>query len=55
LNECKVRLVLDEPLEVRKGFVALFVLDPEENYVEFVEYQDIASYRPDLFKWRQFF
>jgi len=55
LNECKVRLVLEEPLEVRKGFVALFALDPEENYIEFVEYQDPASYRPDLFKWRQFF
>jgi lactoylglutathione lyase len=55
LNECKVKLVLQEPLEVRKGFVALFVLDPEDNYIEFVQYQDPASYRPDLFKWRQFF
>ena len=55
LNECKVRLVLDEPLEVRKGFVALFALDPEDNYIEFVQYQDPESYRPDLFKWRQFF
>jgi lactoylglutathione lyase len=55
LNECKVRLVLDEPLEVRKGFLALFVLDPEDNYIEFVQYQDPASYRPDLYKWRQFF
>jgi lactoylglutathione lyase len=55
LIECKVRLVLDEPLEVRKGFVALFALDPEDNYLEFVQYQDPTSYRPDLFKWRQFF
>ena len=55
LDECRVRLVLEEPLEVRKGFVALFALDPEDNYLEFVEYQDAASYRPDLFKWRQFF
>ena len=54
LNECRVKLVLEEPLEVRKGFVALFALDPEDNYLEFVEYQDPASYRPDLFKWHQF-
>jgi hypothetical protein len=55
LNECRVKLVNDEPVEVRKGFVALFALDPEENYLEFVEYQDPASYRPDLYKWKQFF
>jgi lactoylglutathione lyase len=55
LNECRVNLVNAEPVEVRKGFLALFALDPEDNYLEFVEYQDPASYRPDLFKWRQFF
>ena len=55
LNECRVKLVNQEPIEVRKGFLALFALDPEDNYLEFVEYQDPASYRPDLFKWRQFF
>jgi catechol 2,3-dioxygenase-like lactoylglutathione lyase family enzyme len=55
LTECRVKLVNEEPVEVRKGFVALFALDPEDNYLEFVEYQDPASYRPDLFKWRQFF
>jgi catechol 2,3-dioxygenase-like lactoylglutathione lyase family enzyme len=55
LNEYHVRFVNQEPLEVRKGFLALFALDPEDNYLEFVEYQDPASYRPDLFKWRQFF
>jgi lactoylglutathione lyase len=55
LNEYRVKLVNDEPLEVRKGFLALFAFDPEDNYLEFVEYQDPASYRPDLFKWRQFF
>lgn len=55
LNECGVKLVNEEPLEVRKGFLALFALDPEDNYLEFVEYQDPAAYRPDLFKWRQFF
>jgi len=55
LNQCRVKLVNQEPLEVRKGFLALFALDPEDNYLEFVEYQDPASYRPDIFKWRQFF
>ncbi len=45
-----VRLVSDEPVEVRKGVLAQFLLDPEGNYVEFVEYPDIASYRPDLYQ-----
>jgi catechol 2,3-dioxygenase-like lactoylglutathione lyase family enzyme len=50
LKANKVRLISEEPVEVRKGVFAQFVLDPEGNYVEFVEYPDIASYRPDLFK-----
>lgn len=45
-----VRLVSEEPVEVRKGVLAQFLLDPEGNFVEFVEYPDIASYRPDLYK-----
>ena len=55
LNEQHVKLVTQEPIEVRKGFLAIFAHDPEDNFIEFVEYQDPASYRPDLFKWRQFF
>jgi catechol 2,3-dioxygenase-like lactoylglutathione lyase family enzyme len=55
LTEHGVRLVREAPIQVRPGFIALFVLDPEGNYVEFVEYADPAAYRPDLFKWRQFF
>jgi catechol 2,3-dioxygenase-like lactoylglutathione lyase family enzyme len=43
-----VRFVNREPMEVRKGFHALFVTDPEGNYIEFVQYADLASYRPDL-------
>jgi catechol 2,3-dioxygenase-like lactoylglutathione lyase family enzyme len=43
-----VRLINQEPMEVRKGFHALFASDPEGNYVEFVQYADLASYRPDL-------
>jgi catechol 2,3-dioxygenase-like lactoylglutathione lyase family enzyme len=55
LKEHGVKLVSPEPIEVRPGVFALYTLDPEGNYVEFVEYPDVASYRPDLFKWRQFF
>ena len=55
LKEHGVKLVSEEPVEVRKGVFALYSLDPEGNYVEFVEYPDVPSYRPDLFKWRQFF
>lgn len=49
------KLMSAEPVEIRKGVIALFAEDPEGNFVEFVEYPDLASYRPDLFKWRQFF
>ncbi|MCM2359449.1 MAG: VOC family protein [Geobacteraceae bacterium] len=55
LKEHGVKLVSEEPVEVRKGVFAQYSLDPEGNYVEFVEYPDVPSYRPDLFKWRQFF
>ena len=50
LKANQVRFVSEEPVEVRKGVLAQFVLDPEGNYVDFVEYPDLASYRPDLFK-----
>jgi lactoylglutathione lyase len=40
--------VNQEPMEVREGFHALFVTDPENNYLEFVQYADLAAYRPDL-------
>jgi lactoylglutathione lyase len=50
LKEHGVKLISDEPIEVRTGVFALYSLDPEGNYVEFVEYPDISSYRPDLFK-----
>jgi len=45
-----VKLLSEEPVEVRKGVFGQFLLDPEGNFLEFVEYPDIASYRPDLFK-----
>ena len=50
LSSYGVKLVRPEPVEVRKGFVALFAEDPEGNFVEFVEYDDISTYRPDLHK-----
>jgi lactoylglutathione lyase len=50
LKEHGAKLISDEPVEVRKGVFAIYALDPEGNYVEFVEYPDIASYRPDLFR-----
>lgn len=50
LKRYGVKLIRDEPVEVRKGVFAIYSLDPEGNYVEFVEYTDIASYRPDLFR-----
>ena len=54
LKEHGVKLLSDGPIEVRPGVFALYSLDPEGNYVEFVEYPDPSAYRPDLFKWRQF-
>jgi len=50
LKQCGVKLISDEPVEVRQGVFAIYSQDPEGNYIEFVEYPDIASYRPDLFK-----
>jgi len=50
LKESGVKLIGEEPVEVRKGVFAIYSQDPEGNYIEFVEYPDIASYRPDLFK-----
>ena len=44
-----------EKVEVRPGVFAIYAIDPEGNFVEFVEYPDVASYRPDLYRWRQFF
>jgi len=35
-------------IEVRPGTFLVFARDPEGNILEFVEYADIAAYRPDL-------
>lgn len=37
-------------VEVRPGVYLAFCRDPEGNVLELVQYDDIASYRPDLIK-----
>jgi lactoylglutathione lyase len=34
--------------EVREGVYLCVTIDPEGNYLEFVEYSDIKEYRPDI-------
>jgi len=55
LKEHGVKMISQEPVEVRSGITCLNVQDPEGNFVEFVEHADVQSYRPDVFKWKQFF
>jgi catechol 2,3-dioxygenase-like lactoylglutathione lyase family enzyme len=38
LKEHGVRMVSQGIVEVRKGILAIYTLDPEDNYVEFVEF-----------------
>lgn len=44
-----IAILSDGIVEVRPGVLALFIKDPEGNFVEIVDYPDITSYRPDLF------
>jgi catechol 2,3-dioxygenase-like lactoylglutathione lyase family enzyme len=54
LKENHVKLVSgDRKIEVRPGVFVVYALDPEGNYVEFLEYPDIASYRPDIYPVRK--
>lgn len=50
-----VDLVSNDAVNIREGINAIFIRDPEGNFLEFVQYDDLAGYRPDLFQWRQFF
>jgi lactoylglutathione lyase len=50
LKEFAVALMSPAPVNIRKGITAIFAKDPEGNFLEFVEYADLAAYRPDLFK-----
>ncbi len=49
LAEEKIDILSDGVVEVRPGVLALFVHDPEGNFIEICNYPDIASYRPDLY------
>lgn len=40
----------DTRVEVRPGVYLAFCHDPEGNILELVQYEDISTYRPDLFK-----
>ncbi|HET7893348.1 MAG TPA: VOC family protein [Candidatus Sulfotelmatobacter sp.] len=50
LKEHSVDLVSEGPVPIRQGITAIFARDPEGNFLEFVQYADLASYRPDLMK-----
>jgi catechol 2,3-dioxygenase-like lactoylglutathione lyase family enzyme len=50
LKKHSVDLVSPEPVPIRAGITAIFGRDPEGNFLEFVQYADLAAYRPDLFK-----
>lgn len=53
LKENDVKLVSgDQKIEVRPGVFVVYALDPEGNYLEFLEYPDLTSYRPDIYKGR---
>jgi lactoylglutathione lyase len=53
LRKFRVELMSKDPVEIRKGITAIFAKDPEGNFVEFVEYADLASYRSDLLQQPQ--
>lgn len=50
LKKFGVELMSKNPVEIRKGITAIFAKDPEGNFLEFVEYADLPSYRADLFQ-----
>ncbi len=45
LKTYRVELVSTQPVEIRQGITAIFARDPEGNFIEFVEYADLAAYR----------
>jgi catechol 2,3-dioxygenase-like lactoylglutathione lyase family enzyme len=45
----------DAKIEIRPGLFVVYALDPEGNFIEFLEVPDVSSYRPDLFKYRLFY
>jgi len=49
LQKYQVPVMSKGPIEIRKGITAIFAKDPDGNFVEFVQYANLAAYRPDLF------
>jgi catechol 2,3-dioxygenase-like lactoylglutathione lyase family enzyme len=45
LRDNHVALMSEGPVEIRKGIMAIFACDPEGNYLEFVQYEDLAAYQ----------
>lgn len=50
LKENGVEMMSQDAVEVRPGVFCINVVDPEGNFLEFVQYADIKAYRPDLIK-----
>ena len=49
LKEHHVPLLSEgEKVEVRSGVSTIYAIDPEGNFIEFVEYRDVQGYRPDI-------
>lgn len=49
LDRCGVRILTGaEKFEIRDGVYLAFAEDPEGNYLELVEYEDLRTYRQDL-------
>jgi catechol 2,3-dioxygenase-like lactoylglutathione lyase family enzyme len=49
LTRSKIEIISDGLVPVRENVLACFVKDPEGNFLEFVDYPDIVSYRPDIY------
>ncbi|MDR1320269.1 MAG: VOC family protein [Gracilibacteraceae bacterium] len=50
LKANNVKMLCTEAYDVRPGVNCLNIVDPEGNFVEFVQYADVKSYRPELFQ-----
>ena len=54
LKKHNVKLLSNgEKVEVRSGVYAIYTVDPEGNFVEFVEHADVERYRPDIYGKRR--
>jgi len=50
LAQAGIKLDSHGMVEVRAGLRMMMIRDPEDNYIEFVEYTDLEAYRPRLTK-----